>query len=64
MFGNVELRHYNVYNTFGELALCYLSAIFNSSSCNSFIFKVCITIVHTLKMYTGDAGPEQSLGLF
>ena len=36
----------------------------NSSRFNSFIFKLCIRIVHTLKMCTGDAGPEQSLVLF
>ena len=30
---------------------------------NSFILKLCIMIVHTLKMCTRDAGPEQSLVL-
>ena len=29
-----------------------------------FIFKHCILIFHILKMYTGDAGPEQILVLF
>ena len=31
---------------------------------HSFIFKLCIMNVHTLKMCTDDAGPEQSLVLF
>ena len=29
-----------------------------------FIFKLCIMIVHNLKMCTNDTGPEQSLVLF
>ena len=36
----------------------------NSNKSHSFIFKLGITIVHTLKMCAGDAGPEQSLFLF
>ena len=39
--------------------LCYL--YFNRFY--SFIFKLYIIIVHTLKMCTGDAGPKQSLVL-
>ena len=47
---------------FTLLTLCNLCVI--SSCFHSFIFKLCITIVHTLKMCTSDAGPEQSLVLF
>ena len=36
----------------------------NSNIFHSFIFKLCIMIVHTLKMCTDDAGPEQSLVLY
>ena len=44
----------------------YLHCLFvcNSNRFHSFIFKLCIMIVHTLKMYTDDAGPEQSFVLF
>ena len=35
-----------------------------SNRFHSFIFKLCIMIVHTLKMCTDDAGPELSLVLF
>ena len=44
--------------------IVYLCVICNSNRFYSFIFKLCITIVHTLKMCTGDAGPEQSSVLF
>ena len=44
--------------------LDYLCVICNSNRFHSFIFKFCIMIVNTLKMCTGDAGPEQSLVLF
>ena len=54
---------YNVYTTFGVLTLCYLCVIRTSNSFHSFIFKFCILIVHTLKMCTGDASPDQSLVL-
>ena len=36
----------------------------NSNRFHSFIFKLCKMIVHTSKMCTNDAGPEQSLVLF
>ena len=62
IFGIVELRHYYVYTTFGVLTL-FICVICNSNRFHSFIFKLCIVIVHTLKMCTGDAGPEQSLVL-
>ena len=60
IFGIVELRHYYVYTTFGVLTLCNLCVICNSNRFHSFIFKLCIMIVHTLKMCTGKAGPEQN----
>ena len=41
----------------------YLCVICNSKIFRSFIFKLCIMIVNTLKMCIGDAGPEQSLVL-
>ena len=44
--------------------MVYLCVICNSNRFHSFIFKLCIMIVHTLKLCTGDAGPEQSLVLF
>ena len=44
--------------------IIYVCVICNTNICHSFIFKVCIMIVHTLKMCTCDAGPEQSLVLF
>ena len=47
-----------------ECLHCYLCVICNSNRFHSFIIKVCIMIVHTLVMCTGDAGPEQSLVLF
>ena len=62
-FWSVELGHYYVYATFGILTLCNLCKICNSNRFHSFIFKIYIMIVHTLKMCTGDAGPEQSLVL-
>ena len=43
--------------------IVYLCVICNSNIFHSFIFKLCIMIVHTLKMCTGDACPEQSLVL-
>ena len=44
--------------------IVYLFVICNSIRFHSFVFKLCIMIVHTLKMFTDDAGPEQSLVLF
>ena len=44
--------------------IVYLCAIYNSNRFHSFIFKLCIMIVHPLKMCTDDAGPEQCLVLF
>ena len=35
-----------------------LPCISNSNRFDSFVFKLCIMIVHTLKMCTGEAGPE------
>ena len=64
LFGSVELRHYYVYTTFGVLTLSNLCVICNSNRFHSFVFKLCIMNVHTLKMCTGDAGPEQSCKLF
>ena len=46
---------------FGVLTLCNMCVICNSSRFHYFIFELCIVIVHTLKMCTGEAGPEQSL---
>ena len=63
IFWIVELRHYYIY-TFEVLTLCNLCVICNSNRFHSFILKLCIMIVYTLKMCTGDAGPEQSLVLF
>ena len=40
-----------------------LPCISNSNRFDSFIFKLCIMIVHTLKLCIGEAGPEQSLAL-
>ena len=61
MIGSVELRQYWIYNTSRVLSLWYMCAIFYSNSFHSFIFKLCIMNVHTLKLCTGDADPEQSL---
>ena len=63
IFGSVEIRHYNVYTSFGVLTLCNLCVICNSNTYHSFIFNLYIMIVHTLKMCTGITGPEQSLVL-
>ena len=41
------------------LTLCNLCVICNSHRFHSFIFELC-----TLKMCTGDTGPEQSYVLF
>ena len=38
--------------------------LYNSNRLHSFIFNLCTMIVHTLKMCTRDAGPEQSFVLF
>ena len=43
---------------------CLFVCICNSNRFHSFIFKLCIMSVNTLKMCTDDAGPEQSLVLF
>ena len=63
IFWSVELKHYYVNTTFGVLTLCNLFVICNSNRSHSFIFKLCIMIVHTLKMCTGNTGPEQRLVL-
>ena len=44
--------------------IVYFCVICNSNRFHTFIFKLCLMIVNTLKMCTGDAGPEQSLVLF
>ena len=41
-----------------------LCVVCNSNRSHSVIFKLCIMIINTLKLCTGDAGPEQSLVLF
>ena len=64
IFRSVELRHYNVYTLFGVPTFCNLCVICSSNNFHSYIFKLCIMIVHTLKMCTGDTGPEQGLVLF
>ena len=64
ILGSVELKHYYGYTTSGVLTLYNLYVICNSNRFRSFLFKLSIMIVHTLKMCTGDAGPEQSLVLF
>ena len=43
--------------------IVHLCVICNTNRFHSFIFRLCIMIVHTLKMCTGDTGPEQSLVL-
>ena len=45
----VELRHFFHQQCIGGCLAC---VICNSNSIHSFIFKLCIMIVHTLKMYT------------
>ena len=45
----VELRHFFYPKCLGGFLVC---VICNSNSINSFIFKLCIMIVHTLKMCT------------
>ena len=65
IFEIVELRHY--YRRLHHLWIAYivyLCVICNSNRFHSFIFKLGIMIVNTLKMCTGDVGPEQSLVLF
>ena len=56
----VELRHFPS----EMLRECLVCVICNSYSFHSFIFKLCIMIVHTLKMCASHTGPEQSLVLF
>ena len=41
-----------------------MCVICTSNRFHSFVFKLCIMIVHTLKICTNDAGLEQSLVLF
>ena len=50
-----HLLYFTLYN------LCVICSLIQFNSC---IFELCILIVHTLKMCTDDAGPEQSLVLF
>ena len=59
MLGIVEFRHYYVYTTVGVLTLCNLCVICNLNRFHSFVFKLFIMIVPTLKMCTDNAGPEQ-----
>ena len=49
IFRAVELRHFFPSEMLRECLVC---VICNSSSFHSFIFKLCIMIVHSLKMYT------------
>ena len=63
IFGSVELRHYYVYTIFGVLILFIFVLSVIQTDFIPLIFKLCIMITHTLKMCTGDAGPEQSLVL-
>ena len=44
-----------------ECLRCLFVCNLNSNRFHSFIFILCIMIVHTLKMCTGDAGPEFGL---
>ena len=60
IFGIVELRHYYLLIAY----IVYLCVICSSNRFHSLIFILCIMIGNTLKMCTGDAGPEQSLVLF
>ena len=62
--GNVELKTLLSLHHLWSAYNFYLCVICNSNRFHSFIFKICIMIVHTLKMCTGDAGREQSLVLF
>ena len=52
-----------VSTTFSSAYIVYLCVICNSNRFHSFIFKLCIMIVHT-EMCIIDAGPEQTLVLF
>ena len=60
---NLDIITFTVYTTFGVLTLCNLWAICIPNRFHSFIFKLCIMIVYTLKICTNDADPEQSLVL-
>ena len=64
IFWSIELRHFYVYTTFGVLMMYNLCVICCSNRFHCFIYKLWIMIVHTLKICTCDAGPEQSLVLF
>ena len=55
---SVELGHFFHLKCLGVPSLCNLLLQY---CIHSFLFKLCILIVHILKMCTGDAGPEQSL---
>ena len=46
------------------LRLCNLCIIFSSNRFHSFIFELCIILIYTLKMFTCEAGPVQSLAVF
>ena len=59
IFEIVELCLHHLWSAY----IVYLCVISNSNRFHSFIFKLCIMIVHPLKMCTDDAGPEQSLVL-
>ena len=61
IFWSFELGHYYVHTTFGVLTLSNLCVNCISNRFHSFIFELCIMIVHTLKMCTDNTGPEQSL---
>ena len=56
-FGIVEIIRHYLWSAY----IVYLCVICNSNRFHSIMFKLCIMIVHTLKMCTEDIGPEQSL---
>ena len=60
IFGSVEL---DIIMSRPHLG-CLHCEICDSNRFYSSIFKLCIMILHTLKMYSGDEGPEQILVLF
>ena len=57
-----ELLNLDIF-PFKMLRWCLVCVICNSNNFDSFIFKLCIVVVHTLEMGTGHAGLEQSLVL-
>ena len=59
----IFLRVFNLDIIMSTPPLEFLHYIFvcNAKRFHSFIFKLCIMIVHTLKMCTDETGPEQIL---